>query len=204
MPRADGLHGSDGLPTSRFPHGGRLGLSPGSIEELTTFFSTPQLLRYYQSSGDSPDEMWALYKWNLEVSSAFQIPLHFCEISIRNAIADTFCEVHGERWPWADSLLYSLDKNSDDKLIESRIKFNNQGTGKVVADPNFIFLGKEYFHIDNAASGLTGFVAHSLTCRREMTMNFEGPLKIMSGMQDNSRTELPTMSRYLTEIYLNT
>lgn len=139
MPRADGLHGSDGLPTSGFPHGGRLGLSPGSIEELTTFFSTPRLLRYYQSSGDSPDEMWALYKWNLEVSSAFQIPLHFCEIAIRNAVADTFCEVHGERWPWADSLLYSLDKNSKDKLIESRTKFNNQGTGKVVADLDFIF-----------------------------------------------------------------
>ena len=147
--------------------------------------------------------MWALYKWNLEVSSAFQIPLLFCEIAIRNAVADTFCEVHGERWPWAESLHKSLDKDSKDTLIELGEKFNNQGTGKVVANLNFNF-GKEDSHGNSAAFGLKGFVAHSLTCQREMTRNFEGPLKIMSGTQDSFGTELPTMSRYLTEIYLTT
>ena len=83
--------------------------------------------------------MWALYKWNLEVSSAFQIPLHFCEIAIRNAFANTYFEVYGERWPWAKSLRKSLDKDSKDTLIELGKKFNNQVTGKVVANLNFIF-----------------------------------------------------------------
>lgn len=113
--------------------------APNGIEEITTFFSTPRLQKYYQRSDDSFEKMLALYKWNLNVSSAFQIPLHFCEIAVRNAVADTFCEVHGERWPWARSLLNFLDTNNKTRLIESRNKFNNQGTGKVVAGLNFIF-----------------------------------------------------------------
>lgn len=79
-------------------------------EELEKFFSQPRLHTYRKAAHGDFCKSMQLYKWNLEISSAFQVPLHFCEIAIRNAVADTFCNAYGEDWPWHEGLVRSLDK----------------------------------------------------------------------------------------------
>jgi len=39
-----------------------------------------------------------LYRWNAELSAAFMVPMHICEVVLRNAIAGAIEEVYGPRW----------------------------------------------------------------------------------------------------------
>lgn len=111
------------------------------MEEYLAFFSQPRLRPYLQLTCGDLEKCLRLYHWNLEVSSAFQIPLHYCEIAIRNAVSDTFCRCEniGEHWPWNDRFLKSLDGDSRNQLRESRDKRDDRNTGRVVADLRFVF-----------------------------------------------------------------
>ena len=111
-------------------------------EELEKFFSQPRLHKYYHVAGGDFCKSMQLYKWNLEISSAFQVPLHFCEIAIRNAVSDTFFNTYGEDWPWHNGLIRSLDKNFGRKLlVEVSTKYDRHPNlvGKVVSELNFVF-----------------------------------------------------------------
>lgn len=45
-------------------------------------------------------EALEIYAWNAQVSSAMLLPLHICEVVLRNAVADVLESVYGSRWPW--------------------------------------------------------------------------------------------------------
>lgn len=49
-----------------------------------------------------------LYQWNMQISGAFMLPLHTCEIVIRNAVAEAIALRHGPAWPWRESFRLSL------------------------------------------------------------------------------------------------
>ncbi|MGY8565308.1 hypothetical protein L0938_18070 [Paracidovorax citrulli] len=49
-----------------------------------------------------------LYRWNMQLSGAFMLPLHTCEIVIRNAVAEAIALRHGPAWPWRESFRLSL------------------------------------------------------------------------------------------------
>ncbi|OIX93108.1 hypothetical protein BFS14_19515 [Serratia fonticola] len=86
-----------------------------------------------------------LYMWNAQVSSAFLVPLHVCEVVIRNAIADVLETVYGPRWPWSVGFERSLPiplhgyKPKDD-LVNARR--NQPTTGKVIPELKFVFWQK--------------------------------------------------------------
>ncbi len=42
------------------------------------------------------DRALELYIWNAEISAAFMVPLHICEVSIRNSISDALASVYGD------------------------------------------------------------------------------------------------------------
>lgn len=85
-----------------------------------------------------------LYAWNAEVSALFLMPLHICEITLRNAVSDAIKNVHGNRWPWAEGFERSLPAkgiyNPRNDLISSRKK--QRHTDKVIPELNFVFWQK--------------------------------------------------------------
>ena len=50
----------------------------------------------------------ALYIWNAQVAAYLLVPLHICEVVVRNAAADAIEAVHGTNWPWNTGFHASL------------------------------------------------------------------------------------------------
>ncbi|HED3891837.1 TPA: hypothetical protein R4229_004299 [Morganella morganii] len=86
-----------------------------------------------------------LYMWNAQISSAFFIPLHVCEVVMRNAISEVLETVYGANWPWSYGFERSLPNpvrgfKSKDELINGRR--NQPTTGKVIPELKFVFWQK--------------------------------------------------------------
>jgi hypothetical protein len=90
----------------------------------------------------NPVDALALYGWNAQVSSALLLPLHMCEVVIRNAVSDALELVYGAGWPWSPGLLRSLPMpqtgyRARSDLHATGARFNT--TGKVIPELKFIF-----------------------------------------------------------------
>lgn len=72
-----------------------------SKERMQTYETAMQGAR----SGARPLD---LYVWNAHVSAALLIPLHICEVVVRNAVADALTRRHGVNWPWVQGFRDSL------------------------------------------------------------------------------------------------
>lgn len=86
-----------------------------------------------------------LYMWNAQVSAAFFVPLHVCEVVTRNAISEVLEAVYGPRWPWSVGFERSLPipihgYRPKDDLISARR--NQPTTGKVIPELKFVFWQK--------------------------------------------------------------
>lgn len=87
-------------------------------------------------------EALALYAWNAQVSAALMVPLHVCEVVIRNAVSDALERVYGPAWPWSPGFERSLPAPSHgysvkNDLLNVRNRFPT--TGKVIPELKFIF-----------------------------------------------------------------
>ncbi|MCA6951890.1 hypothetical protein [Pectobacterium polaris] len=86
-----------------------------------------------------------LYMWNAQISAAFFVPLHVCEVLTRNAISEVIEAVYGDRWPWSIGFERSLPipihgyKPKDDLISGRR---NQPTTGKVIPELKFVFWQK--------------------------------------------------------------
>ena len=60
--------------------------TPQEITDLPDVISAPRFATYLQAKQGHVDQALELYAWNMEVSAAFMVPLHLCEVAIRNAI----------------------------------------------------------------------------------------------------------------------
>jgi hypothetical protein len=74
------------------------------------------------------------------VSAALLVPMHICEIVIRNAIAEIFESQFGSQWPWQRSLELTLPRKYRDELTKARDKQSiNNRTSKVIPELTFNF-----------------------------------------------------------------
>jgi hypothetical protein len=94
------------------------------------------------SSGDP--RAVALYAWNAQISAAFFVPLHICEVTVRNAVSEALERVHGPRWPWEVGFQASLPGvpahvgySPRDDL--QKVAAQQPTTGKVVPELKFAF-----------------------------------------------------------------
>lgn len=71
-------------------------------------FSAARMRTFELAAAASPVHPFALYHWNMRVSAALLLPLHVCEVVIRNAVADALALQHGAHWPWQPGLQASL------------------------------------------------------------------------------------------------
>lgn len=86
-----------------------------------------------------------LYAWNGQVSSALLFPLHICEVTLRNAVADVLEAVYGSSWPWNPTFETSLPTNNSHsnaynmrRDLQSARKHKNT-PGKVIPELKFAF-----------------------------------------------------------------
>jgi hypothetical protein len=87
-----------------------------------------------------------LYRWNVEVSAALMVPIHLCEVAIRNAASDALTAVYGPRWPWSRSLAQALPAASARRYSATRdlaaTARAHPTTGKVIPELKFVFWEK--------------------------------------------------------------
>jgi hypothetical protein len=115
------------------------------IDAVTVIISSPRISTYENATGGKkPDSLEALdlYAWNADVSGALLIPLHICEVAIRNAVAEAIENVYGDRWPWSVGFERSLPNprqvySPKKDLFNTRSK--EQTTGKVIPELKFAF-----------------------------------------------------------------
>ncbi|MEX3955354.1 hypothetical protein [Trinickia sp. EG282A] len=89
----------------------------------------------------------ALYAWNAQVSAALLVPLHVCEVVMRNAVADALESTYGERWAWSQTFEHALPApavgyNARYDLQCARRRAAT--TGKVIPELNFVFWQKMF------------------------------------------------------------
>ncbi|MFC5068861.1 hypothetical protein [Flaviflagellibacter deserti] len=116
-----------------------------TTEELDTLplvLSPPRFATYLKAKDGMTAEALALYQWNLKVSAAFMLPLHVCEVAMRNAVVQAIEKVHGENWPWARGFRRSLRRTRRGycpvRDLEA-VAAKEPTAGKVVADLKFAF-----------------------------------------------------------------
>lgn len=116
------------------------------LYRLPQVLSAPRFATYLRScSGDRVSAL-TLYRWNLEVSAAFLVPLHVLEVSLRNAIVDGIEAVHSGTWPWSEGFLRSLPNPPAPSYSPTRdlrrLSQLHRASGKITADLKFVFWEK--------------------------------------------------------------
>lgn len=87
-------------------------------------------------------EAIALYTWNAQVSAAFMHPLHVCEVTVRNAVADVLSKKYGEQWPWSQGFEQSLPNPaqvySPTRDLQA-VRNQRNKTSEVIPELKFVF-----------------------------------------------------------------
>lgn len=78
------------------------------INNLPVFVTDFRLSPYSIATDHNTEAALALYQWNINLCSEFFKIVHFCEIGLRNAVAEAISNVHGANWPWEPGFIASL------------------------------------------------------------------------------------------------
>ncbi len=118
-------------------------LSPEQQHHLPHILSAPRFATYLKATGNDRTQALELYSWNLQISSAFLVPLHVLEVAVRNAIVEAIEAVHGGTWPWTQGFIRSLPNPKRPTYSPARdldiCARQNDTAGKVVAELKFVF-----------------------------------------------------------------
>ena len=107
--------------------------------------SPARIKTYETATGASEDKdasSLALYAWNAQVLAALLVPLHICEVVIRNAASDALEAVYGPRWPWETTFVLSLpdpSRNYNSRRDLRNVAARQPTTGKVIPELKFVF-----------------------------------------------------------------
>ncbi len=84
--------------------------TPDGLRELPVVISAPRFATYLRAQANDHTAALELYRWNLQISAAFIVPLQICEVSVRNGVAEAIEAIHGPNWPWLNRFLRSLPR----------------------------------------------------------------------------------------------
>lgn len=123
-------------------------LNNDEIQRIQLSLSEARFQTYLDAVGQNSFEAAALYEWNVRISSALTVPLHFFEIVNRNAILSAIIEVYGANWYETESFSLALPNPSgnfysprnDLSNVIRRLRHDGVlSSGKVVAELKFVF-----------------------------------------------------------------
>lgn len=119
------------------------------LRVLPEIISAPRFATYLRATKNVRSDALILYQWNLEISSAFIVPLQICEVSMRNGAVHAIEKVHGANWPRAIGFQRSLPEPRISWHYNAKKDLRNTAdrhptTGKIVADLKFAFWEKVF------------------------------------------------------------
>lgn len=112
------------------------------IAAIPYVISQPRFATYLRVQQNDIRAALALYRWNVELSAAFFMPLQICEVAIRNAAAEAIERVHGSTWPWVVGFSRTLPitRRGYDPSHDLRdVTRKHTTTGQVIAELKFAF-----------------------------------------------------------------
>ena len=118
------------------------------IDAVRAALSPARLATYEVAAGVQGDGDLAaleLYAWNAEISSALLVPLHVCEVVIRNTVANALEPVYGARWPWSTTFERRLpdpQQGYSPRRDLQSARRSSSSTGKVIPELKFVFWQK--------------------------------------------------------------
>lgn len=124
-----------------------MSFSRTQLSNIPKVLSDPRFTTYLQHCNNDKSLALQLYQWNLEISAAFIVPLHFLEISIRNAVVEGLESVHTHNWAWNQGYIRSLPNHQRGYSPQRNLQevAGHQPTvGKVVAELKFVFWEKMF------------------------------------------------------------
>lgn len=127
--------------------------TPEEIHSLPAVLSAPRFATYLAEKASDKEAALELYRWNMELSAAFFVPLQICEVSVRNSIVAAIEDTYGANWPWEKGFEISL-RNPQfgasprrDLLGLSKLPTS----GKIVAELKFVFWERMFTKSHDAA-----------------------------------------------------
>lgn len=114
------------------------------ITAIRATLSAARLETYTKATPTETDAL-ALYVWNATVSGALLMPLHVCEVVVRNTVSDALTAVYGEAWPWSKTFELSLPvspKGYSPRADLQSARHRATTTGKVIPELKFVFWQK--------------------------------------------------------------
>ncbi|MEK6787828.1 MAG: hypothetical protein AABY68_02610 [Pseudomonadota bacterium] len=88
-----------------------------------------------------------LYAWNAQISAALLVPLHICEVVIRNTVSDVLVATYGPEWPWDKTFERSLPVATKSYCQVRDLQMARKGAdtvGKVIPELKFMFWQKMF------------------------------------------------------------
>jgi hypothetical protein len=136
------------LVVSRYSESTEMSITRPPLQIIRHSLSLPRMSTFETAAGvtnDADPRAVALYAWNARVSAAFLVPLHICEVVIRNAASEALEHVYGPRWPWQIGFEQSLPNprtgyNPQRDLQNTRSRVTT--TGKAIPELKFVFWQK--------------------------------------------------------------
>lgn len=115
--------------------------------QLNQIFQTLSFERMqtYENKTKTREQAVKLYLWNAQISGAFLFPLHICEVTIRNAIAEILYTQYGSNWVNNHMFINSLPNHPKPKYNQRTDldKATKQHTlnyiPKIIPELNFVF-----------------------------------------------------------------
>lgn len=115
-----------------------------ALIDIPNKLSTARFSSYIAATNNHREAL-KLYQWNLDISSAYLIPLHFYEVILRNAVSDGISLVYGADWHNNNAFIYSHGRQNKDRLTKA-IEYakessnsSNPSVGSVIAETTLVF-----------------------------------------------------------------
>jgi hypothetical protein len=80
-------------------------LTAAQVKTIVSALSAARLETYIAARDRNRRRALSLYEWNAVVSAAFMVPLHICEVVLRNTIVEEIERVYGSAWHMPRSAL---------------------------------------------------------------------------------------------------
>lgn len=117
------------------------------LNNIPHILSEPRFATYLQHCNNDRTCALELYQWNLEISSAFLLPLHLLEISLRNAVSECLESTYTSNWPWNQRFILSLPNSNGynpRRNLQQTASMQSPTMGKVVSELKFVFWEKMF------------------------------------------------------------
>ncbi len=115
------------------------------VNPIRDALSRPRMRTYEHAAKGDVELALKLYAWNAQLSAALLVPLHICEVVVRNSIAETLEKVYEKEWHKSNGFQRSLPTDMK-RLLEKGMEKagGNASVDKLIPELSFSFWQKMF------------------------------------------------------------